>query len=185
MRLFVAVEMAPLAEEIGSVQERLADVEGLRLTDPTQAHLTLKFLGDTDEEQVPDVRRGIERAVESSEVGSFRLEATGLGVFPSLEYISVVWLGIGNGSEPLTRLHELLEDHALALGYPPEDHDFTPHVTLARMEHAAEKERVQDIVESADPTAGWLDVESIHLVESTLTEKGPVYETVETFDLHR
>jgi len=64
------------------------------------------------------------------------------------------------------------------LGFDEADHDFTPHVTLARMEHAGGKELVQETVQHRDPDAGTLDVDEIRLTESTLTGEGPEYTTV-------
>ncbi|ERH08688.1 MAG: 2'-5' RNA ligase [halophilic archaeon J07HX64] len=185
MRLFVSVDVGGLAAEIAAVQRPFADASGLRLTDPRQAHVTLKFLGDTRAGQLPDLREAIAAAVADSGISPFRTEVGGFGVFPGLEYLSVVWLGVREGSEQLTALHERIESRTTAMGFNPEEHAFTPHVTLARMDHADNKERVQELVETRDPTAGALTVDAVCLTESTLTSDGPVYETVERFDLPR
>ncbi|PSP60081.1 RNA 2',3'-cyclic phosphodiesterase [Halobacteriales archaeon QH_7_66_37] len=169
MRLFVSVDLDDdLAAGVERVQEPLSDASGLRLTDPEQAHITLKFLGDTDPERVPALGDELRQAVEESGVEPFRAEFGGLGVFPSLEYISVVWLGVREGGEAFTRLHE---------------DEFTPHVTLARMDHSGGKDLVRDIVRNRDPDVGAMTVESIRLTESELTPSGPEYSTVEEFDL--
>ena len=185
MRLFVSVDLHGLAEPLREVQDLLADADGLRFTDPTQAHVTLKFLGETDPDRVPDVEDAIERAIADSGVEPFSAEFGGLGVFPHLDYISVVWLGVREGSEPLVHLHEALERELTALGFDPEEHEFTPHVTLARMDHAGGKEFVQEVVTERDPTVGSMTVYSVSLTGSTLTPDGPEYETVEAFDLDR
>jgi len=183
MRLFVSVDLDGLAGEVARVQNLLADASGLRMTDPEQAHLTLKFLGDTDPDRLPALSAGLERAVEESGVEPFRAAFGGLGVFPSLEYISVVWLGVREGGESFTRLHESIEERTTAMGFDPEDHEFTPHVTLARMDHAGGKGRVQEVVQDRDPTAGSMTVTEVRLTESELTADGPEYSTVERFEL--
>jgi len=182
-RLFVSVDLDGLAEEVEVVQELFEGASGLNFVDPGQAHVTLKFLGDTDDERVPHLVEELEAAVEEGGVAPFEASFGGLGVFPSLEYISVVWLGIREGGEQLTALHEAIEARAVDLGFDPEEHDFTPHVTLARMNHAGGKELVQDIVEERDPDAGSLQVEEIRLTESVLTESGPRYSTLERIEL--
>jgi 2'-5' RNA ligase len=179
MRLFVSVDCDGLADEIAAVQEPFADASGLRLTDPAQTHVTLKFLGDTDPERVPAVTEAVERAVAESDLTPFEAEFGGLGVFPSLDYISVVWLGVRDGSDRLTTLHEHIEQRLTAIGFEPEEHEFTPHVTLARMDHAGSKQLVQKLVRNRDPTAGTLAVDAVRLTESTLTDDGPEYTTVE------
>ncbi|RBI63318.1 RNA 2',3'-cyclic phosphodiesterase [halophilic archaeon] len=184
MRLFVSIDLdADLAESVAGVQERFADASGLSFTDPEQAHVTLKFLGDADPDRVPEIVEAIETAVDDVDFGPFEAEFGGLGVFPSLEYISVLWLGVRDGSEEMTLLHEAVEPRLYDLGFDPEEHDFTPHVTLARMEHAGGKELVQENVRELDPTVGTQRVETIRLTESELTADGPEYSTVEAFDL--
>jgi 2'-5' RNA ligase len=182
MRLFVSVPLYGLADAVAAAQEPL-ELPGLTLTDPEQAHVTLKFLGDVEEPRVPDLTAAIERAVESADVGPFEAEIGGYGVFPSLDYVSVVWTGFRSGSAELTALHEAIERETVELGFDPEDHSFTPHATLARMRDARSKAEVRDTVESRDPDVGPLRVEAVELTESTLADDGAVYSTVERFAL--
>jgi 2'-5' RNA ligase len=186
MRLFVSVDLlSTLAEPLEAVQDELSDADGLRLTDPTQAHVTLKFLGDTDSDRVAEIETAIETAVDEAGVGPFNCTIEGLGVFPSLDYISVVWAGVreGSGAAELTRLQDALETELTALGFEAESHDFTPHVTLGRMDNARGKSLVQEIVREREPTVGTFRVDSARLTESTLTDEGPQYETVCEVDL--
>ena len=184
-RLFVSVDLDGLADEIRAVQGRFEDASGLRLTDADQTHVTLKFLGDTDPERVDDLAAELAAAVADSGVEPFEAHIGGLGVFPSFDYISVVWLGVreGHGDGELRALHETIEDRTVAMGFDAEDHEFTPHATIARMDHAAGKHRVQDIVESEDPDVGRLRVEEIRLTESVLGADGPAYSTVDSVSL--
>lgn len=182
-RLFVSVSLDGLAEEIEAVQKQFEGASGLNFTDPEQAHLTLKFLGDTDADRVPTLVEQLEAAVEESGVEPFTAEFGGLGVFPSLDYISVVWLGVRAGGDHLTALHEAIEERTVAMGFDPETHDFTPHVTLARMNHAGGKELVQRVVKESAPTVGTRHIDGIHLTESTLTADGPEYTTIASLSL--
>ncbi|WP_226482337.1 RNA 2',3'-cyclic phosphodiesterase [Natrinema amylolyticum] len=184
MRLFVSVDLPDdLAEPVADLQEEFAEASGLNFTDPDQAHITMKFLGDIDEDRLPALERELAAAVDDADVDPFIVRYGGLGVFPNLDYISVVWLGVEAGGEELTRLHEAIEERTTAMGFDAEEHDFTPHVTLARMEHAGGKDLVQDLVRERDPTIGETRVEEVRLTESTLTDAGPVYSTVESFPL--
>ncbi len=183
MRLFLSVDLDELTEAVADVQGLFDDASGLRRTDPEQAHLTLKFLGGTDESDLPALTTAIDEAVAESTVEPFEATFGGLGVFPSLDYISVVWLGVRDGATAFTRLHEAIERRTTELGFDPEDHEFTPHVTLARMDHAGSKEMVQDVVRSRYPDAGTMTVDELRLKESRLTEEGPEYSTVRRFEL--
>jgi len=180
-RLFVSVDLDGLGDAVADVQDLFADASGLNFTDPEQAHVTLFFLGDTD--RLDEITAALDDAVAEAGVDPFTAEFGGLGVFPSLDYISVVWLGVAAGGDRLTALHEAVAPRLVDLGFEPPDHEFTPHVTLARMEHAGGKELVQEVVRERDPTAGRLRVEEIRLTESVLTDAGPEYQTVERFEL--
>jgi RNA 2',3'-cyclic 3'-phosphodiesterase len=185
MRLFVSIDLPDdLADGVEGVQDSFRDAEGLNFTDPEQAHVTLKFLGDVDSKRVPDVEEAVESTVSDDvDFGPFRATVGGLGVFPSLDYISVVWLGFEDGDEEMTLLHDAVESRVYDLGFEPEGNDFVPHVTLARMQHAGGKELVQENVRELDPTVGRMQVEEVRLTKSELTADGPEYSTVAAFPL--
>jgi len=183
MRLFVSIDLDGLGGAVTRAQEPFSGIDGLRLVDPDRAHVTLKFLGDTLAGRLPDVEAALSGAVEASGVEPFEARFGGLGVFPDREYISVVWMGVREGGEAMTRLHEAIETRLTDAGFDPEDHEFTPHATVARMDHAGGKERVRDVVENRDPDVGTLRVEEIRLTESELTADGPEYSTVERIPL--
>ena len=182
VRLFVSVDLDGLADPVADAQAPFRDLPGLTPTDPEGAHVTMKFLGEGDH-NLEALSDAVGRAVDTAGVKPFEASFEGLGAFPSLDYISVVWLGVGEGGEELTALHEALEAATTDLWYDAERHEFTPHVTLARMDHAAAKEDVQHAVRERDPEVGRLEVEELGLTESTLTPDSPEYRTVERFGL--
>lgn len=183
-RLFVSVDLpASLADAVARVQDELRPADGLRVTDPEQAHVTLFFLGDVEDRRLPAVESALQDAVEAAAIDPFTVRVEGLGVFPSLEYISVVWAGFTTGAEELTRLHEAVEPRLVDLGFDADDHEFTPHVTLARMDHAGGKDLVQRVVRERDPVVGEWSVEDVRLTESELSPDGPAYETVSRIEL--
>ena len=192
MRAFFAVDLPDsLAPAVADAQAPFADASGVNPVDPEQAHVTLKFLGDIPETaesdpETPTVDEVIaagERAVDRAGVAPFKCAVAGLGVFPNREYISVVWTGVDRGGHELTALHEALEAETTALGVAPADHEFTPHVTLARVENATGAEAVRDALDAGDPTVGSFSVDEIRLLKSTLAESGPEYAVVREFGL--
>jgi 2'-5' RNA ligase len=193
MRAFFAVDLPDdLADPLADAQAAFEGADGLRFVDPEQAHVTLKFLGeiaetddddDTDAPVLGDVIAAGERAFETAAIEPFECSLSGLGVFPSLNYISVVWAGVEAGTRELIALHEALEAETTALGVDPEERAFIPHVTLARMNDARGKELVQRVVHERQSDIGRFEVEEVRLLSSTLTREGPVYDSVATFDL--
>jgi 2'-5' RNA ligase len=179
MRLFVSVDLpASLTERVAAVQDELGDASGLRFTDPGQAHVTLAFLGDVAEADVPAVEAALQRAVGQAGVPPFEATVGGLGAFPSLDDVRVVWVGFEAGSEELTRLHDAVAAALEPLGYEREDREFTPHVTVARTDHAGDTAAVRSAVRERSPRVGDMTVAEIRLTESALTDDGPVYATV-------
>lgn len=192
MRLFFAVDLPPaLTEPFAALQAEFEAAEGLRFTDPEQAHVTMQFLGEVDadddgergDSRLRDVKLAGAAAVDAADLEPFELEVGGLGVFPSPEYISVLWTGVRDGAVDLTRLQAALEAETTDLGFEPDEHEFTPHVTLARMDDARGKDLVQETLEERDPTVGRFEVSELRLKRSTLTDEGPEYDTVARFPL--
>jgi 2'-5' RNA ligase len=183
MRLFVAIDLPDdLSADVAAAQDRFGTHPGLRFTDPSQAHVTLAFLGEVAADRVERFSEAIEAAVDAGP-GPFETTIGGFGAFPSLDYISVVWTGVRQGAGAMTDLHDHLEDRLTPLGFEPDDHAFTPHVTLARMDDARGKETVQRVVREEDPTIGSFRVEEVRLKQSELTPDGPAYSTAERFPL--
>ena len=174
---------ADICEGIAEVQAPFRELDGIRPTDPDQSHVTLKFLGDVEDDQLETVKTALEEAVQAASIGPFTASVDGIGVFPSFDYITVIWLAIETGASPMTALHAELESRFVDLGFDAESHDFRPHVTIARMEHAGAKSAVQELLTSREPHVGEFEVTSLQLKESHLTPAGPDYETIEDVPL--
>lgn len=183
MRLFISIDLDELTEPIEAAQDPFRGLDGVRLTEPSQVHITLKFLGTVNSDRLPAITTGIEESVAKSGVTTFNVRIGGYGVFPSPEYISVIWVGLTDGGTEVTRLHETLEARMIDLGFEPEDHEFTPHATIARMDHPAAKATVQNTVRERELDAGSMRVSEIRLIESTLTSEGPEYESLASVSL--
>jgi 2'-5' RNA ligase len=184
-RLFVSVDLPPnLEPKVRDLQSYLRGTRAdLRFTKPEQAHLTMKFVGDTPESSLKEVKESIDEAAEAA--GPFRVEVGGTGVFPSRDYVSVVWVGVRQGSEELTRLHEALEERLVGRDLADEaEHEYVPHVTLARMNSGRGRSEVLGFVdENEDVTVGGFEASHLRLKSSVLREDGSVHTTEHEADL--
>ncbi|HUQ33364.1 MAG TPA: RNA 2',3'-cyclic phosphodiesterase [Pyrinomonadaceae bacterium] len=135
VRVFCAVEL-PL-----EVRERIAEaIARLREAAPgvraswertEKLHITLKFLGEIEQERVEALSNAAQR---SASVNSpFTLKVEGAGAFPPRGLPRVLWLGIADSQGALTRLQKSLEDECAAEGFAREERPFRPHLTLARI----------------------------------------------------
>lgn len=164
---------------VREVQSRLRSTNAdLSFVDPGQAHFTIKFLGDTNEEQVPVLREILDDA--AGEVEPFTVSLRDTGVFPDRDYISVVWIGADEGSNELERLFEQVEEDVVDRGLAEkESYDFTPHVTIARMKSGRGKTEVHKFLdETRGVEVGEFRVEGLRLKESVLHSDGPEYTTL-------
>jgi 2'-5' RNA ligase len=175
-RAFISVDLEsyPKLEEFW---ERLKGTDApLRLVAIENLHMTLKFLGDTDEALVGDIERIMVDSIQNLE--PFDVELKGTGAFPNLNYMKVVWVGL-EGAEPLISLSKTLDRELGKLRFKREKKGFRPHVTLGRVKGPRNKNILADVLtEYQDVSFGVKRVDGIRLKKSVLSREGPTYSTV-------
>lgn len=166
-----------------SVLQRFTDVQGLliktgadlKLVEPKNIHITLRFLGDIS----PNMVDSIHESMKKVSFSAFDCEVRGLGVFPDLRYPRVVWAGIRKGANELRNVFEQLEPNLRQLGFRPDPKGFSAHLTLARVKTGRNKsELARFIQDSADFDFGVVRADCLRLKKSVLTPKGPIYSTL-------
>ncbi len=176
IRTFIAVELPErFIPEIERIESAL-NTPGIKLVEPKQVHITLKFLGDISENNVEPIASAL------SQVNCHPFEAIikGVGVFPKPAYIRVIWLGAEGNFETL---HSEVE-RVLAPFKFEKDDKFSPHATLARVKQLREKASILEKIKKLENIElGTMNVDSISLKKSTLTPKGPMYETLREIKL--
>jgi 2'-5' RNA ligase len=135
LRLFVSLPVPPeirgrifkFARELDSHMP----AEAVRWAPEEQIHLTLQFLGKVDTAAVPDLERALDNAVQG--IGSMRLEAVGLGAFPSLRNARVIWIGLEGDTDSLLRLWAQVAEATRQWCEKEEARKFSPHLTIGRV----------------------------------------------------
>ena len=130
VRTFVAVEIPPETQSAGDRSDQsFADYERqCPLGRAEQLHWTLKFLGEVDLNDVPEICDGVAQATANIE--PFDVEAFGAGLFPIRMQPRTIWLGVGEGTDQMIALHGAIENELGKLGFRKEQRRFRPHVTL-------------------------------------------------------
>lgn len=169
-RLFIAI---PVTADVSPVIADLAELgRPIRTVRPDHLHLTLRFLGDTDESLVPQLEEAlIETAATES---PFDISFQGLGAFPKPARPSVVWAGI-RPAEPCMRLEKTLTTLLAPLGFEPEGRAYRPHLTLARVKGRARAGLAEFLSGHSEAEFATMRVPEISLFESTLTSAGAIY----------
>ena len=184
MRCFVAIALpAAVRELMGRVQDALrradADVKWVEFEN---LHLSLKFLGDVDEEPLSTLKGSL--SVEALRWPAMKLTYGGVGTFPDHGTPRVVWAGCSGDLETLAALAGAVERAAELVGVPRERHPFVAHLTLGRVKSERNLKQLRAaIANQASVPLGSSDVKEFVLYKSTLSNKGPTYEALAGFPL--
>ncbi len=171
-RLFVSIDIPEnLKNDILKIQKELKHFQG-KLTELENLHLTLKFLGETDNLNEINVINRLSKI----NFNSFITNLKNIGVFSEKE-IKIVWIHLANCDELQKRVDEALEPL-----YPPEKR-FMSHLTIARVKRVFNKELFLNELNKIEIPDLSFEVNNFRLKESKLTPNGPLYKTVKQFNL--
>jgi 2'-5' RNA ligase len=178
LRTFIALDLGKtVRDKAVALQESLARTgSDVKWVEPENLHLTLLFLGEVDDRDVPAVCRAVTECCREQE--PFRMSVETIGCFPNLRRPRTVWIGVGEGTQEVVTLHDALETTLLELGcYRREDRQFTPHVTLGRVKHDGGPlhELAALLTKKADWQAGEVSVREVLVMSSELMPQGPIY----------
>ena len=174
MRAFIAVDISePLRAKIAEIQRILPP--DAKLVERENLHVTLKFLGKISEDQAVDIKSRMSDIAK--QFSPIDLHIRGMGAFPNLSYIRVVWLGCN----ALAALQKAVN---MALPEFPEERETRPHLTIARIRSGKNIANLARFIEeNQDIDIGKMAVKEFCLKKSELTPHGPVYEDVGVFGL--
>lgn len=178
MRTFLAVEVpSQERKKISDFVHAEAKSElPVRWVRYENLHITLKFLGEIDEQQKTDIAPVIEDVCGKHNPFNLRLE--GLGCFPNPGNPRVLWVGVTQGSEELCAIADALERELARFGFR-EEKRFHPHLTIGRTRRRCMVDSILSKNISSDP----FEITSVVLFKSTLKPGGPVYEQLLSFTL--
>ncbi|RAU23779.1 RNA 2',3'-cyclic phosphodiesterase [Paramagnetospirillum kuznetsovii] len=175
IRLFVGLDLPP------ALDERIAalgvGLPGARWVPARNLHLTLRFIGEVDEDTAEEIHYGLARL----DVPGFDLTLTGLGLFGDSRRAHTLWLGVET-SEPLGLLARLVDGAVVRAGCKPEPRRFSPHVSLARLKEA-DPARLQSFISEAPVFRARTPISDFALFRSVLHRDGPEYDVLERYPL--
>ena len=175
-RLFVALDLpAPVRERL---QVLCCGLPGAVWLNPSQMHLTLRFIGEVD----GGVRRDIidTLAVVSDE--PFQIELMGMGCFPPRKQPKSLWVGVSR-SEALAHLQHKIDTALVRLGLSREKRKFLPHVRLARLKETRVNQLAGYLTENSLFKLEPFEITEFGLYSSFLSSQGPIYQLEESFPL--
>jgi RNA 2',3'-cyclic 3'-phosphodiesterase len=182
IRAFLAIRPTDdVTSRLAEVQSELAESGAdVRWVSAETMHLTIQFLGEVQESEVPEIERGLRQGLGA--LPPFDIECRGLGVFPNQKRPRVVWVGLhGPGIATLAERTEIVLS---PLGFPPQERELTPHITLGRLRSARGWEALSRLLKaSADRSFGLSRIDHITLYRSQLRPDGAVYTPLVRFPI--
>jgi RNA 2',3'-cyclic 3'-phosphodiesterase len=188
IRAFIAIELPPKVQDcLEQVSSQLKDQLGekiVRWVPVENIHLTLKFFGDVSVKNLKVLQEIIN--AEAASQKKMEISIGRLGAFPKIRRPRVIWIGVESPPE-LLALQRGVESRTTKVGYPPDEREFSPHLTLGRVSRTASPSDVRKIGEvlSASPVGflGVARVQAVHLFKSDLQPSGAVYSKMFTAPL--
>lgn len=174
MRAFISVELPEgIKKKIFKATAEMRAIEsGVKWVEEQNLHLTLKFLGSIEGR---DLLKAVSLAEEAAKgFNGFKIRFEGLGSFPEDSPPRILWVGISEGGENLKRIAESLGNR-----------EFSAHLTIGRVKDKGVDEVKSKMAGIHGFSFGEMAVDSINIMKSTLTQKGPVYENYRRIVLGR
>ena len=184
-RTFLAISI-PCSSDFPALLERLkkslTHEKYIHYVKTNQIHLTLKFLGSTPENDIPAIIESCQKVAKNHE--SFTMDFNNFGLFESNRVPNVLWLGMNDQPQALFKLKSDLEDAFEAIGYPRDEQDFRPHVTLCRMGTLVDKALFMRIYNRLEQKRYLhADVRELVYFQSFLQPTGPFYKVLKKIPL--
>jgi 2'-5' RNA ligase len=182
-RTFIAIDIPvslKIKECLKIMLHSLAD-EKIRWVAENNLHLTIMFLGDTEEQKILGIQAKLKEMTENLPV--FSVTIKNVGVFKNFRDPRIIWFGIEENKE-LLQLKKIVENQIAPFGFLPEARKFLPHMTIGRIKYLQNKKILQQIIEDfQDQVLHQFMVQEVVFYESILGKEGPEYVPLGKFNL--
>ena len=181
-RLFVTLDIPDVTiDEIIRLRDELYGDNHARWESREKLHITLKFLGDSEEELIPKITSMLKEI--SSGYSSINLSFNHFGMFYRERVPKIFWIG-SDQSKELLELQSLINDNCEKLGYEKEKRSFNSHLTLLRIKGNENLSKLEEMKEFKFPSINFL-AKTISLIKSELKPTGSVYTIIKSFELSK
>lgn len=178
LRCFIAIKIQKTVKEsIENIKQNLmksgADVKWVSFEN---LHITLKFLGKTDELLVPSIIDSLYKKL--SPYTPFYIKITGIGCFPGLKRPRVLWIG-SETPEILRKIQSDVENEMAKFGYTEEKRTYTAHITIGRVRsQKINRDLIKKMDGLREQDFGAMEINKICLMKSELKPAGAQYHTL-------
>lgn len=131
MRVFIGIELHQHIKEYLFTTQRIIKSGTIKgdFTRMENFHLTLKYIGHVNEEEIEDLEDAIDLVCDHTK--AFTITINGIGSFDK-KTSSIVWVGIASGRQELKHLFQRIDKETVKLGFLKEERRYRPHITLGK-----------------------------------------------------
>lgn len=151
---------------------------GVRWLDADTFHITLRFIGEIDEDRARDLDHAMAHRLGRKPVAPIPLQVRGLGCFGEGQRARTIWAGV-EPCAPLMALQSVVETVCQSEGLTAEGRSYRPHITLGKTSARVDRARLEMMIaEYTSWTAPAFAADQITLFRSFLGRGGAHYEAV-------
>jgi len=140
-------------------------------------HITYKFIGEVDENQLNSIYHQIRDELNS--IKNVNINLNGLGAFPSIYNPKILFIKAEESNNCLTDIHKFVEDRLSYIGFQPTNKEFIPHITLMRIKRYKIENFLKSMHKFDGYNFGTIKKIEINIIESILKPDGAVYKKLE------
>ncbi len=183
IRLFVALKIEKeIQQKFDTIITDFKTKGGkVKWVDAKNLHITLKFLGNTDLKIVDLIISQLHKSAKNYQ--AMESNFTALGGFPHLRKPKVIWADIDKNKNNIIELAQSIDNAFAEINIEKNNKPFTPHLTLGRVKSNDELKPLTEYLADYQFENIPITFDSILLIQSTLTQQGPIYRTLEEITL--
>ncbi len=175
VRTFICIELPEeIQDDIAVLQHAIKPMgRGIRWVPPRSIHLTFKFLGDVEQDQLGEIETAVKEAC--NQISPFALQVDKTGAFPTFKRPRIYWIGFRSVPDMMLRLQSAIENELCKIGFAKEKRKFTPHLTIGRVKYGDGVREVSHYLQNNSFESVSFDVESVIIMKSELSSAGAKY----------
>ncbi len=173
-RTFISI---PVPSRVLGIKQMLvstfSDPADVKWVKNINIHLTLKFLGDTQDDSITKINQVLSKIADRTPTMELMIEKT--GCFPNEEKPTVLWMGVNGPTDNLLSLVNNINDKLVSFGYDIDPQPFIPHITIGRIKYSNKKPPNAQLFLQSSYDGIALQANQMQFISSQLTKEGPIY----------
>ena len=185
IRTFIAIELPVKVKQVAlQIQNQLGEsIEGIRWIKHENIHLTVKFLGNVEENRINDISAAVLNAVKGISV--MNLKTGHLGIFPNEKRPRILWLGVEGDVREFIQMSKNCESELAKLGYEKNARENRPHITVGRIRSSKKQKGLVNILKDIPIESIDFRADALNLMRSELNPNEVVYTILQSVKLEK